>query len=62
MPFFVVMAPRPAAEGRVQVYATAFPSSEAAAAHALQLDGPTVVIEAMSLQQAIDQVRGGAIW
>jgi hypothetical protein len=55
--FFLIIAPLVRADGRVQVWATPFPTREAATAHAQRVSAPCVVIEARNLRQAIEQVR-----
>jgi hypothetical protein len=57
MPFFLV-ADHPGTErGRVQIWATPYPSREAALAHAQRIAGPCMVIEARNLLGVIQQVR-----
>ena len=53
MPFFLAAEPRPLASDRVAVWATAFPSREAAAAHARTLAQPCVILEAPTLAAAV---------
>lgn len=53
MPFFVAADPRPLAPGRAQVWATAFPSRDAAAAHARKLAQPYVIVTAPDLAEAV---------
>ena len=53
MPFFLVAEPHPLASDRVAVWATAFPSRAAAAAHARTLAQPCVVLEAPNLSGAV---------
>jgi hypothetical protein len=53
VPFYVAADPRRLAPARAQVWATAFPSRQAAAAHARALPQPCVIIEARSLSEAV---------
>ena len=57
MPFFLVAAPPDPVPDRVQVWATPFPTREAAAAHAHRVCERCVIVEARSLQHAIQLVR-----
>jgi hypothetical protein len=57
VPFFVAADPRRLAPPRVQVWATAFPSHQAAAAHAQMLAQPCVIIEALHLAEAVCALR-----
>ncbi len=57
VPFFVVAASPGPSPGRVRVWATPFPSREAATAYARRLPEPWRVIEAADLPQLIADVR-----
>jgi hypothetical protein len=57
MPFFVAADPRRLAPNRVQVWATAFPSREAADTRAQMLTEPCVIIEARNLSGALHALR-----
>jgi hypothetical protein len=59
MPFFLVADHPRAQGGRVQIWATPYPSREAALGHAQRIHKPCRVIEAAGLQQAIQQVQAG---
>jgi hypothetical protein len=59
MPFFLVADPPRAEGGRVQIWATPYPSQDAALAHAQHIDGPCLVIEATGRAQAIQRVWAG---
>jgi hypothetical protein len=53
VPFFLAADPRKLAPDRAQVWATAFPSRQAAAAHARALAQPYVIVEALTLSEAV---------
>ena len=53
MPFFVAADPGRLAPARAQVWATAFPSHQAAVAHARKLAQPCVIIAAPTLTEAV---------
>jgi hypothetical protein len=57
VPFFLVAEPLDRAADRVRIWATAFPTREAAAAHAQRLSVQCMVVEAPNLGQAIQQLR-----
>ena len=57
VPFFVAVDPRRLAPARVQVWATAFSTREAAAAHARLLSEPCIIVEAPHLTGAVQQAR-----
>jgi hypothetical protein len=57
MPFFVATEPRRLSPGRACVWATTFPSRAAATAHAQGLRASCVILEARTLEAAVEQAR-----